>query len=285
MVTARSWLPPQACDCHLHICDTKNFPVAATSGYLPPYAPLSAQRSMLEAVGFTRSVAVQTVAYGDNNAGLTNALSASEGTMRGIATCFARVTDGELERLHRSGVRGLRFYLATPRALPGIQLQGAGIADLEALAARMQALGWVAEISSTCEGIVEIAPRLLALRLPLVLEHMGGCAPGKGIDDPKVQRLLGLLSTGCFWIKLTTSGLSVRSPDYEDLRPLHDSFLAAAPDRLVWGSDWPHIPQVIKGEQIPDVGHLIDTFDVWIDHDTGLRRRILSDNPAHLFGF
>lgn len=275
--------PPGACDCHVHISDASGrFPLRRQLGYEPPDATLEVHRATLRVAGLERSVAVQLLAYGGDNTLMCEALVNGKGALRGVAELTQYVSDAELERLHAAGVRGLRFYFELPSPLPGVHAQGVGLDDLVALAPRMKALGWVAEISASCERVLETAPVLQSLGVPIVLEHMAGCLAAKGAADPGFRKMLGLLDSGAFWVKLTLCRMSKTAPDYEDLRPLHDAFIIAAPQRLIWGSDWPHVGM---GDNAPDVGHLLDLFDAWIEHDARLRQAILTDNPARLFGF
>jgi predicted TIM-barrel fold metal-dependent hydrolase len=123
---------------------------------------------------------------------------------------------------------------------------------------------------------------LTKLGITLVVDHMGRPATAEGVAAQAFQELLLLVADGAFWVKLALCRASTQFPDYPDARPFHDAFLAANPDRLVWGSDWPHIR---LSDRAPDVGHLLDLFDEWIAGDEGLRRKILVANPETLFGF
>jgi predicted TIM-barrel fold metal-dependent hydrolase len=276
-------LPRGACDCHIHITEgTGRFPVLRQT-HPPVHAPYEVRTAMLEATGLRRIVGVQLMAYGADNRALIEALSMSRDTMRGISELAASASDQEMEALHAAGVRGLRFYIELPTTVPGIsKVEGVGFADLAQLAPRMKALGWVAQISARCDTIVAQAPFLSSLGIPIVLEHMGGCEAARAVADPVVQTMVSLLSGGQFWVKLTVCAMSKRPPDYEDLRPIHDAFVRGAPERLVWGSNWPHRP---VGDKTPQMSHLLNLFDDWIGHDPRLRHAILSDNPARLFGF
>ena len=276
-------LPQAACDCHIHISDgTGRFPIHRRI-HPPLHAPFVIHEAMRQATGLTRSIATQLMAYGCDNRALIEALEQSKGSMRGVAELTAAASDADMERLHAAGVRGLRFYFELPRPVPDLRkVEGVGMDDLVALAPRMQALGWVAQISARCDTLVAKAAQFEALRIPIVFEHMAGCEASRGIDDPVVRQLMGLLSTGTFWVKLTICAMSSRYPDCDDIRPLHDAFVAAAPDRLVWGSNWPH---GLAGDKTPEMGHLLDLLDDWLDQDDELRRKILSDNPERLFGF
>jgi predicted TIM-barrel fold metal-dependent hydrolase len=241
------------------------------------------RQAMMEATGLQRAIGVQLMAYGADNRALVEALSLSQGALRGVAELSASATDQEMESLHAAGVRGLRFYIELPTTVSGIsKVEGVGFADLVQLAPRMKALGWVAQLSARCDTLVAQARLLQSLGIPVVLEHMAGCEASRGLADPVVQKMISLLAGGEFWIKLTVCAMSKRFPDYEDLRPLHDAFVKAAPQRMIWGSNWPHRR---GGEKTPEMGHLLDLFDEWIDHDDALRRAILSDNPTRLFDF
>lgn len=270
-------LPPGACDAHVHVNSPAHpFPVQVRT-YPPPDAPVEKHIEMLDTVGFDRSVVVQLMAYGDDNRALMIALASASRPLRGIGVLRAHATDEDFERLHACGVRGLRFV---DRPLPGINFTGSGVDDLLALAPRMKALDWIAEVSTTCDRVIDWAPRLRQAGVPVVLENMAGCLPGMQVSSKEVQDLLSLLGSGDFWAKLTVCRVSKRYPDFDDVRQLHDAFVRAAPDRLVWGSDWPH---ALMHGNAPQVGHLLDLFDEWIGHDPTLRQAILVDNPQRLF--
>ncbi len=278
----RRALPDGACDCHIHASDgTGRFAVHRKT-HPPVHATWDMQAAMRQETGLSRTVGVQLMAYGRDNAALVETVEASSGTMRGVAEVGPDVTDAELERLHAAGVRGLRFWLEPPRPIPNLEIKGVDPEELHALAPRIAEMGWCAEISAGSATIAVMGPELVALGIPIVFEHMAGCTAAQGVDHPAVRSVLQLMREGPFWVKLTVCAMSQRFPDYEDLRPIHDAFIAAAPERMTWGSNWPH---AMMGERTPDSGRLLDLFDDWIGHDEGLRRRILVDNPARLFGF
>jgi 2-pyrone-4,6-dicarboxylate lactonase len=278
-------LPAAACDSHVHISDgaSQKFPVGRQTGYVPVDAPFEAHYGMRQTVGLNRSIAVQLMAYGQDNRLLVEALERSRGSMRGVAEVESDVTDAELERLHAAGVRGARFFLELPRSIAGYkQINGVGIDSLMALAPRLRELNWVAEVGAGAKLVAQLGPQLQSLGIPIVLEHMAGCEGAKGVDDPAFRKVVQLLSSGNVWVKLTLCRMSAVFPDFDDLRPIHDAFVAAAPERLLWGSDWPH---GMMESNAPDVGHLLDLFYEWIGHDPDLQELILSRNPAQLFGF
>jgi predicted TIM-barrel fold metal-dependent hydrolase len=156
-----------------------------------------------------------------------------------------------------------------------------GLDQLVALAPRLRALGWHAQL--WCPADVQTArlPGLIRLGIPLVLDHMGSLQVSDCVSAPAFTHLLAQVREGHVWVKLSLCRVSRRYPDYPDLRPFHDALLEANPSRLLWGSDWPHVRM---GELAPDVGHLLDLFQAWTS-DAAVRRQILVDNPAALFEF
>ena len=273
-------LPHGAWDCHAHVFGPyERFPLASERSYTPPPAPFESYVAMLDRVGFAHGVLVHPSAYGADHAAMLDALDRTGTRLRGTAVVTEKITDAELEAMHRRGVRALRFVETS--GVAGQRYVGAvGLDQYPGLARRMQDLGWHAEIWATCETIVAAAPKLLELGIPLVLDHMGRFEVEKGTQDQAFQGLLRLVAEGNAWVKMTPARNSKRFPDYEDVRPFHDALLRANPERLIWGSDWPYLRM---GEATPDAGHLLDLLDEWAGDET-LRRKILADNPARLYG-
>jgi predicted TIM-barrel fold metal-dependent hydrolase len=272
-------LPPVgATDCHAHVFGPfDRFPLAPERHYTP--SELSGERylRMLDDIGFSRGVLVQATAHGTDCGALLHALDRGGDRLRGIALLAPDVSDEDLWAMHRRGVRGARF--SRP---PGELTQGSiGFEVLESLAPRLAGLGWHAQIWTPCGFLASAAPRLTTLGVPLVVDHMGYFDVSRGVTDPSFQVLLRLLGEGRIWVKLGSFRLSKRYPDYEDVAPFHRALVAVNPERLLWGSDWPHVSM---RADMPDVGHLVDLFDRWTG-DEALRRRILVDNPARLYGF
>ena len=275
----RAALPPGAWDCHTHIFGPyERFPLAAERSYTPPEAPLEAYLAMLDRVGCAHGVLVQPTAYGIHHAALLDALDRAAGRLRGTAVATAAITDRELESMHRSGVRALRFIEAGA-GVPNYA-GAVGFDALPALAPRLRALGWHAQVWAPLEVIVADAERLLSGGLLLVLDHMGRFEVERGVHDSAFRNLLALLAEGRVWVKLTPQRNSKRFPGYEDLRPFHDALARANPERLIWGSDWPYLRM---GDATPDAGQLLDLLDAWCG-DAALCRKVLADNPARLYG-
>jgi 2-pyrone-4,6-dicarboxylate lactonase len=274
--------PALACDTHAHVFGPADrFPYADDRSYTPPDAPLEKYLRMLDTVGFARGVLVQGSAHGRDNAAMLDALARQPGRLRGVAVADADVAPAELRRWHAGGVRGLRFN----HFFRGGSLHYRGGVPLDAakaLAPVMAELGWHLQLWIDVKDLPETIPVLKAIGRPVVIDHMGRTDAGAGTATPGFQSLLRLLGDGGCWVKVSGAHrLSRRAPDYPDARPFHEALVRANPDRLVWGSDWPH-PR-IEGE-MPDAGRLFELFQEWTP-DEETRRRILVDNPARLYDF
>jgi predicted TIM-barrel fold metal-dependent hydrolase len=278
----RQALPAGACDTHAHVFGPYDrFPFGAVPPYPPPLAPCPAYREMLATLGATRGVLTQPAPYGADPAAMLDALRHGGGALRGVAVTTADVTDATLAGWHAAGVRALRFTeMPDPRG-GGRYAGSVGTEELERLAPRLRELGWHAQLWARAEDHAALLPRLLPLGVPLVLDHLAGVSVARGTADPAFQAVLAALREGGLWVKLTLCRASRAFPDYPDLRPFHDALIEANPDRLLWGSDWPFVRM---GELTPDAGHLLDLLSAWVPEE-GLRRRILVDNPAALYGF
>jgi len=274
--------PPGACDTHAHVFGpASRFPYAADRSYTPPDAPLEQYLAMLDTVGFERGVLVQGSAHGRDNSAMLDALEREPRRLRGVAVADAEVAPAELRRWARLGVRGLRFN----HYFRDGQLHYRGGVPLEAarrLAPIMAELGWHLQLWIDVKDLPETLPTLKALGLPVVIDHMGRSDAGAGTGTPGFQALLRLVGEDGCWVKLSGAHrISRRPPDYPDARPFMEALVAANPDRLVWGGDWPH-PRMET--EMPDVGHLFELFQQWVPQ-AAAQAKILVDNPARLYGF
>jgi predicted TIM-barrel fold metal-dependent hydrolase len=274
--------PPRACCTHAHVFGpASRFPYAADRSYTPPDAPLEMYLGMLDALGFARGVLVQGSAHGHDNAAMLDALAREPDRLRGVAVADADVPASELRRWHALGVRGLRFN----HFFRNGQLHYRGGVPLDVVrahAALMAELGWHLQLWIDVKDLPDTIPALKSLRLPVVIDHMGRTDARAGTGTPGFQSLLRFIGEGGCWVKLSGAHrLTQNAPDYPEARAFHAALVAANPERLVWGTDWPH-PR-IEGE-MPDAGHLLDLFNDWTP-DEATRRRILVDNPARLYGF
>jgi predicted TIM-barrel fold metal-dependent hydrolase len=274
--------PPGACDTHNHVFGpASRFPYADDRSYTPPDAPLEKYLAMLDTVGFSRGVLVQGSAHGRDNAAMLDALARTPTRLRGVAVADADVSPEELRRWHALGVRGLRFN----HFFRGGALHYRGGVPLEAaktLAPIMAELGWHVQLWIDVKDLADTMPLIKAIGRPIVVDHMGRSDAVNGTQTPGFQSLLRLLGDGACWVKVSGAHrVSQRPPDYPDARPFLEAVVRANPDRLVWGSDWPH-PRM--DNEMPDAGHLFELFHDWVG-DEATRRRILVDNPARLYDF
>ncbi|MCR6645411.1 MAG: amidohydrolase family protein [Terricaulis sp.] len=275
-------LPPGACDSHSHVFGPfDRFPLAESRTYTPPIATAEMHAAMLERLGLERAVIVQPSAYGVNHASTLDAIARDPARRRGIGVVDASFDDDALAALRGGGIRGMRFTEMRAKG-SGQRLVGAsGFAELEQLGARLKAHDIHAQIYASLEDFIEAAPRLLALDVPLVLDHMARIGPSdRTLSDRNFQTLLGLLREGRVWVKLTVFR-NARQSNCEDVRAFHDALVNANADNLVWGADWPLLN---TGDGPPDIGGLLDMLDDWLGDDA-IRRKILVDNPARLYGF
>ncbi|MGG5822451.1 amidohydrolase family protein [Falsiroseomonas sp. HW251] len=267
----RRAVPDGACDTHTHVFDAR-FP-NGPAPYALPLASLGIHQAMRATLGCPRAVLVQAAPYGRDPACLLDALS-RDASLRGVMIADETVADATLAAWHDAGIRALRFVEMPAPSGTGRYPGSIGVETLEKLAPRLRALGWQAHLWAAAARCAELLPSLMRMRLPIVLDHL---AMPAGADDPALATILDHLRGGDLWVKATLC--RVRAPD-ADRRRVQERLVAANPDRILWGSDWPYV----RMEPPPDAGAMLDRFLDWLDDDT-LARRILVDNPARLFGF
>ena len=268
-------LPEMACDCHAHVFGPRpRYPLIAAPKYAPPPESWTDAYERLHArLGVARGVLVQPSVYGFDNACMLDAMNAIGERVRGVAVVPTDVDEAALERLDAAGVRGLRINSG----------HGNSLDALEALAARIRPFGWHIQIFvAAASELVAIEARLRALEVETVIDHMGRVPADRGVDDPAFRALIGLVGDGVSWVKISwAETLSVARAPFADVDPMVRALVAAAPDRVVWGTDWPHTS---APRPLPDDADLVDLVARWVPDDS-LRRRILVDNPARLYGF
>ena len=274
-------LPPGACDSHMHIFDPR-FAPSPHWPRTPPDAPVAAYRLLQQRLGTSRAVVVTPSTYGTDNACTLDALDQLGDSARGVAVVAQDVTDAELARLAARRVRGLRVNFVSP------QSWGETTPDMLAMLARKvanhpQCGGWHVQVFAQPEQIVALAPLLQALPLPLVIDHMGRIDPAEGPAAPAYGVIRRLLDGGNTWVKLSGAYMrsTVHGPSYRDTLPLGRALVQAAPERLVWGSDWPH---TTEPPGTVDDAALADLLRAWAGTDTTIDA-ILVSNPARLYGF
>jgi len=267
-------MPPGACDTHMHIFDPR-FVTLPGLAVPPRDATVAAYRALQQRLGLQRVVIVQPAAYGGDNACTLEAMSALGPAARGVAVIDPAAPLAEWQRLDALGMRGIRFHM-----FPGGLLGWDVLADMAAKAAEV---GWHIQMQLAGEALPEREKALLALPCELVVDHIGRFTAPVARDHGGWPALRRLVDAGRCWVKLSAPyhGSKLGPPHYADIGALARELADAAPERLLWASNWPH-PSV-KGEP-PDDAALLDLLANWAPGE-GLRRRILVDNPAQLYGF
>lgn len=228
-------------DCHFHvIAPQERYPMLASRSYTPAPASLSEWQDALRPCGITHGVVVQPSVYGTDNRVLVAALEEGGGRLVGVAAVAADVTDEELDGLAAAGVRGVRMAHFEPgdsRAMGGF----VPFSSFDALEPRLRARRMHLQLFTDSRLLPSIADRLMQSQVPVVIDHMGRAPAALGARHVGIQTLARLMAEGPMWVKLSgVANVSDAAPDYEDARAVQDALLAAVPDRLLWGSDWPH---------------------------------------------
>lgn len=268
-------IPPGACDTHAHVvaADAAAYPLVPERTYTPPPAPESAYLGMLKQTGMARGVLVQISVYGTDNRYMLEVLRRHPDQLRGIGVVAPTVTDSELADMHAAGVRGLRINV----------LFGGGIGfdAMESLAHRIAGLGWHMQFLMDARQLPELLPRMRKLPVPGVVDHMGHMPVAEGMGSAGFQALQHLVRDHGWWVKLSGAyRISDRFDDFSDVVPWAQALIETAPDRMLWGSDWPHVHQT----RMVNTGRLRNQLASWAP-DAALRHRILVDNPERLYGF
>jgi predicted TIM-barrel fold metal-dependent hydrolase len=268
-------VPPGATDCHVHVFAAPGrFPFHAARAYTPPMG-IDASRliRMHEAIGVDRAVLIASNVYAEDLRATEEALTAHPGRFRGVALIRPDIAEAELDRLHALGFRAVRINLVLAGALR--------LEHLPALAPRLAARGWHLEVQLKPETLVEVSSRLLVLPIEIAIDHLALIRPEHGENHPAIAAVRRLLDGGRGWAKLSGPYVGEpQGPRFPKAAALARLFAEAAPERCLWGSNWPH-PQA---QPIPDDGDLVDWLAEAVP-DAAARRRILVDNPARLFGF
>jgi len=272
---AKIKMPADACDCHHHIYDGR-FPIAPSATLKPGDAKPADYRALQKRIGTTRNVVVQPSTYGTDNSCTLDGMAQLGATARGVAVVDTSVTDAELKRLHGLGIRGIRFNL--------VQAGATTVEMLEPLSRRVNELGWHVQIHQLADGIVKMDDVLQKLASPIVFDHMGRIPKDAGVNHPGYAVIAKLIDKGRTWVKISGAYMDTKvgAPTYADSARLARAFVKLAPQRMVWGSDWPHPTE--KADDKPNDAILADLLLEWAP-DEATRNRILVDNPATLYGF
>ena len=284
-------IPAGACDCHTHIHpDPAKFPFFAGRVYTPELASPEEMTALHQALHMERVVIVTPSIYGPDNSATLFGMKARGATARGVAVIDDKTSEADLDAIAQAGIRGIRLNLATG----GVNDPTVGRPRFQAALERVKPRGWHVQLFTSLAMISAIRDLVAASPVPVVFDHFGGAQAALGVGQPGFADLLELVESGKAYVKISGAyRASKLGPDYADATPLAQALIAANADRIVWGTDWPHPDSVTPpGRQIADVtplfqiddGRLLNQLAVWAP-DAAVRKKILVDNPAKLYGF
>ena len=284
-------IPAGACDSHTHIHpDPAKFPFFAGRVYTPELASPEEMTALHKALKMERVVIVTPSIYGTDNSATVFGMAARGATARGVAVIDDKTSESDLDAMGKAGIRGIRLNLATG----GVNDPTVGRPRFSAAVERIKARGWHVQLFTSLSMITAIKDLVLASPVPVVFDHFGGAQSALGVGQPGFSDLVELVKSGKAHVKISGAyRASKLGPDFADATPLAQALISANADRIVWGTDWPHPDSVTPpGKQISDVtplfqiddGKLLNQLPVWTP-DAAVRKKILVDNPARLYGF
>jgi predicted TIM-barrel fold metal-dependent hydrolase len=284
-------VPAGACDCHTHIHgDPAKFPFFAGRVYTPEPASPEEMTALHKALHIERVVIVTPSVYGTDNSATLFGMKARGATARGVAVIDDKTPEADLDAMNQAGIRGIRLNLATG----GVNDPTVGRPRFQAAVERVKARNWHVQLFTSLSMISAIKDLVAASPVPVVFDHFGGAQAELGVDQPGFADLLALVKSGKAYVKISGAyRASKLAPDYPDVVPLARALIAANSDRIIWGTDWPHPNSVAPSGGKPtdltplfqiDDGRLFNQLPVWAP-DAAIRKTILVDNPARLYGF
>jgi len=275
-MAAPRYVPPvNACDAHCHIWGpVARFPFVENRPFTPPDRGKEDLAALYARLGITRSVIVQAIVHGTDNRAMLDAIASSGGHYRGIALIDDSFDEKALQALHAGGVRGVRFgFVRHLKARPDMDF-------FRRTVARIAPLGWHAQIHLDAADLLELREELHALRIPFVIDHMARVKARDGVDQPAFRQLMTLMRNPLAWVKICgMERVSSTGAPFRDALPFARALAEAAPERILWGTDWPH-PN-IAGD-MPNDGDLLDLLAEALPEEAA-RRRVLVDNPTRLY--
>jgi predicted TIM-barrel fold metal-dependent hydrolase len=284
-------VPAGACDCHTHIHgDTAKFPFFSGRVYTPELASPEEMTALHKALRIERVVIVTPSVYGPDNSATLFGMKARGATARGVAVIDDKTPDGDLDTMNQLGIRGIRLNLATG----GVNDPKVGRPRFQAAVERVKTRNWHVQLFTGLSMISAIKDLVAASPVPVVFDHFGGAQAELGLEQPGFSDLLELVKSGKAYVKISGAyRASKLAPDYPDAAPLARALIAANSERIIWGTDWPHPDSsTVPGRKPTDVallfqiddGRLFNQLPVWAP-DAAIRKTILVDNPARLYGF
>jgi 2-pyrone-4,6-dicarboxylate lactonase len=281
-----SFTPPaNSCDTHFHIFGPpETFPFLSTHEYTPPAAPLEHYLKMTEVIGTQRGVVVQPSVHGLDNAATLDAIANSGGRFRGVGRIDDKTPKSELQKLHEGGVRGVRFNLLDrPRGNVRLEV-------LDRCVEHIVEFGWSVDLHIDTKNLLEQENRIRSMPIPVVIDHIARVKPAEGLTQPAFQLLLDLLKGKHVWVKVSGADKICNAKVHSyfglpfiEVIPFARAVIAAAPDRIIWGTDWPHSNNFALGHT-PNDGDLLDLLAAFAP-DEQVRKKILVENPAALYRF
>ena len=269
--------PPGACDAHCHIFGPGAvYPYAPDRSYTPPDAPLARFKELQTTLGLSRAVLVNASCHGTDNTVILDAIAQSGGSYRGVANVGSSISDAELAQLNDGGIRGIRFNFV--QHLGGTPDMGV----FHNLVERIVPLGWHVVLHFDAADLLDFGAMLQSLPVPFIIDHMGRVPTRDGLDQKPFAILLDTARMDNCWVKICgAERISSAGPPFTDAVPFAQAVLEVAPDRTLWGTDWPH-PNIKR--HMPNDGDLVDLIPLFVP-DAELQRRVLVDNPHRLYGF
>jgi predicted TIM-barrel fold metal-dependent hydrolase len=282
-------VPEGACDCHVHTFDPQHFPYSPSRPYTPEPVSVGELRSLHKALHMSRVIVVQTTVYAADNSGALDAMKQLGPRARGVAVIDDKTPDSALDEMDRAGIRGIRLNLETA----GETDPAMGRKRFQAAVERIKNRKWHIQIYARLSVIDGIKDQVASAPMPVVFDHFAGTAAAPGIEQPGFKSLLGLVHSGKAYVKISAPyRSSTMAPDYPDVAPIAKALVAANPRQILWGSDWPHpglpVPGRSKEEITPffkiDDAQILNLLPTWVP-DAAVRKTILVENPAKLYGF
>jgi 2-pyrone-4,6-dicarboxylate lactonase len=269
--------PPLACDAHCHIFGPgSKFPYAKDAAYEPPDSPFEALQKLHSILGIQRAVIVHASCHGSDMRATLDGIARSKGAYRGTAIIDEQYTEKDFQRMHDGGIRAVRFNFV--KHLGGRP----DMAFFNKTVERVKAMGWHLILHLDATDLVEFQDLFRRIPVPMVIDHMGRVKAAEGLEQEPFRILLSSLRNENTWVKVCgAERVSSMGPPFTDAVPFAQALIAAAPERILWGTDWPH-PNV--GAHMPNDGDLVDLF-ARMAPDPAIQRRILVENPARLYGF
>ncbi len=284
-------VPAGACDTHTHVFgDPRRFPFAAARNYTPEPASVAEMRALHKALHTDRVVIVHPSVYGTDNSCTLDGMKQLGSIARGIAVIDEKTPESALDEMDRAGIRGIRVNLETSgQSDPAVGRQRFQEA-VDRIKLRSK---WHIQVYTRLSVIEGIKDQVMAAPMPVVFDHFGGAQAALGVSQPGFDTLLNLVRAGKAYVKISAPyRSSTKPPDYADVAPLAKALIAANPQRMLWGSDWPHPAAPVAHRPVTDItplwqvddGRILNQLPLWAP-DAGMRKTILVENPAKLYGF